>query len=457
MELVDHRNGRYDVPLVFEGAGTWAVHCNVPADATHQEGQELITTHEFVVFPPPALTAFCCYGPGLSSGLAGLASFTVRGLDQAGKRFPITEHDKATFEVLLLYHGESAEITVTADNELHVSYTRPPEAENIIAVLRKGKHITGSPFLVATAAASTDPKLCIVTSKYWKVGKLSTALLVVVDNKGLRRFTGGDLVTAKSANNPVVAVVDNGDGTYAIDYYARMPEKGGEAVLEVAVGGVSLTDFVPGHRKGTPPTLVVGKGIKVVLAEVVTLRIRETVKDRKYYMGKLVLIADRAILEVVQVGVGAYVDGLRSVTLMLPPTAPGKLSFSFVLARVTAHDLTNDVPAVRNYTCKLFIPELQVLPEVPLFALTAEESPRLLTVQLDRLPLYVGTGAAGGGGVFTVTITTQRKVDPAKLIVEVIKTEPNMPGELKPRFESLMDESNDKRINVKIFTVIRGE
>lgn len=352
VKWVEHPDGRYDIHLGFEEDGTYTFTCNVPTDASHPEGKPILPEHELAVLPPPALTSFRCYGPGLSSGVAGPTTFSVRGLDQAGKGFPITESDKGAFEVLLLHpqSSESAEITVTPDNLLNISYTRPPaelRTDNIIGMLYKGEHITGSPFLVSTAAtapANIDPERCVLISKLHKVDELSTAILVAIDTEGRRRLIGGDRILVPcdpAIDDPVVGVLDREDGTYAIDYYPD-PKNEGKTVLKVIVEGVALAPFeLATSPKAVAPTVVEQEEtLKAELDESATLQIQGGGKegDDKAYKGKLVLMADKAITEVLDVEVkAADALGLRIATFTVPKTVPGswcccaKFSFSFLL------------------------------------------------------------------------------------------------------------------------------
>lgn len=329
VQLVDHLDGSYDVPLRFEEPGRWNVSCRVPTDAHGEEEEEekgedmtVIKTHEFLVFPPVALTNARCYGTGLSAGVDGAALFNVRGLDPAGQNFPIVNSDKKDFQVLM-QHGVPAELTVR-DGVLNAEYHRP-ETDNVIAVLYKGQHVSGSPFLVPTIATTAtapkiDPQHCVLTTKLYKVGELSTALLVAFDTAGHRMFTGGDKVLATSETDTVVDIVDRGDGTYAIEHYPD-PENDGETILHVTVEGVRLTEFVPARAPATPK---VEDGATAKQGEVAELRIHGMGMGERALMGKMVIMTETEIVEVVDVEVrGTDNAGLRSAHFTVPTNVGG--------------------------------------------------------------------------------------------------------------------------------------
>ncbi|KAH8144674.1 uncharacterized protein LAJ45_11335 [Morchella importuna] len=427
MQLVDHLDGSYDVSLRFEEAGRWKVCCDVPT-TVHEEGMAIITTHEFMVFPPVALTNARCYGTGLSSGLTGAASFNVRGLDQAGKNFPIVENDEADFQVLL-QHGVPAELTVR-DGVLHIDYIRP-ETDNIIAVLYKGQHVSGSPFLVPTAATavpSIDPQRCVLTSNLDKVGELFTALLVAIDTDGRRMFTGGHKVLATSKTDTVVDIVDRGDGTYAIEHYPD-PANDGETALHVTVEEFQLTEFIPARVPATPKV----EDGAAKQGEVAELRIHGMGVGEGALMGKMVIMTETVIVEVMDVEVSGTDNlGLRSAHFTVPTSVE-----------------------VGTYTCKLFILAIPV-PGMPFFSIAVEEPTPPTTFTVEGLPLYIGN--YGDEGTFTVVVNVREneEVDVQKLSIETANTKPEMLNDLAPRFETEIDSNDDKKVNVKVVVVIGG-
>lgn len=123
--------------------------------------------------------------------------------------------------------------------------------------------------------------------------------------------------------------------------------------------------------------------------------------------------------------------------------------------------------SVGEYTGKLFIFGMAPQPELPLFPVVVVEQEQLPPPEkfkVEGLPIYIGTGAAGGvvgGGTFTVAIPTssQFKLKPDKLLVQAVKTDPETPKGLEPCFEYKIDAAvaGDRKIIVKIIPVIAGQ
>ncbi|RPB15110.1 hypothetical protein P167DRAFT_543067 [Morchella conica CCBAS932] len=354
----------------------------------------------------------------------------------------------AAFEVLLPQNsvGRSPQITVTTDNLLSVLYPRPA-TDIVIGVLQNGQHVPGSPFLVATvpAASLIDPTRCILSAESHKPGQLSTVLLTAIDGEGHRLYTGENMVRAVSKScGPVVRVTDRGDGTYVIEYYQPLESGGDETALEVTVEGIVSPLFKPPGATVTAVGMI--QETKAEIDKPAAVLIQGLVKDGKEYKAKLapmtVASGKTVITIVLDVAVKAEdTAGLRSGTFTVPKTVP-----------------------VGEYTGKLFIFGMAPQPELPLFPVVVVEQEQLPPPEkfkVEGLPIYIGTGAAGGvvgGGTFTVAIPTssQFKLKPDKLLVQAVKTDPETPKGLEPCFEYKIDAAvaGDKKIIVKIIPVI---
>ena len=135
------------------------------------------------------------------------------------------------------------QVTAAADGTYSASYTATAAGLYELVVLLGDRHIGGSPFSVAVAAAETSGR-CSALSGIDRAesvaGEAVSVRLEARDRFGNRREVGGDAVTASlrgTGSEVGVRVTDSGDGTYEL---AWLCEKAGEYELDVSIGGEAV-------------------------------------------------------------------------------------------------------------------------------------------------------------------------------------------------------------------------
>jgi len=259
VEIKDNLNGTYDCTYEATRPGTFNLQILI--------GRANIRDSPFhpVIQPGEPMPGKCtAEGDGLTKAVAGSPSaFVITARDATGA--PIGKGGGHFSAVLKDATGGETpvEIIDNRDGTYNCSYT-PTKAsktsELVVKLSTKGYgdgDIEGSSFIVAVSpgAASWENTTVMGSgTKGGQAGEPSPVTVTTFDSCGNRIPTGGlkDLTGSLSYEGgpPVaVAVVDNGNGTYSMDY---TPEKAGTYLLDVKIGNNSVKD--------SPFTIKVGAG-----------------------------------------------------------------------------------------------------------------------------------------------------------------------------------------------------
>lgn len=323
ISLVDLLDGTYSIPLRFNEAGKWKIFCNAPSD-DQADGEPVKTEHEVEVLATPTLVDVRCFGPGLSPGVrvGGVpTSFNIQGLDHGGNIIPVG--DGKDFKVFM-YLQQGTVSWKVQNNMITVSYDRPAgsNASNVVCVLYKGVHVANSPFLVDNVPATrpTSPSKSIVKSEFHKVGELSTAIVAAVDEDGHRRFDGEDIITAKS-EDPVLEVINQKDGTYAVDYFPTTAK----CTLNITINGKNIPPFLPETSLPTPSVVCDPVIPSARLGAQATFDVQGVRSDQQAYKGRLVFTLTSTFVDVVDVDISAAtITGLRHVSYTVSQAVKGQ-------------------------------------------------------------------------------------------------------------------------------------
>eukprot|EP01126_Amoeba_proteus_P048651 TRINITY_DN5642_c0_g1_i5.p1 TRINITY_DN5642_c0_g1~~TRINITY_DN5642_c0_g1_i5.p1 ORF type:complete len:909 (-),score=226.19 TRINITY_DN5642_c0_g1_i5:318-3044(-) len=259
VELKDHLNGTYDCLYEAPRAGKYKLEILI--------GKSNIKDSPFYpqIEPGEAEPGKCtAEGPGLTNAVAGeVATFKVFAKDsldsqlrKGGSHFSAVLHD-STGDI-------PVDVVDNNDGTYDCSYIPKKAARGVnlvVSLSTRGYgegNIAGSPFTVSVSPGhpSALNTICSGPGTLGALaGEVSPVLVETVDECGNRVTNGGAPLTGTltfmgDGVDPLpVNVIDNGDGTYSLDY---VPKKAGSYLLDVRLDDVPV--------KGSPFTILVGAG-----------------------------------------------------------------------------------------------------------------------------------------------------------------------------------------------------
>jgi len=202
-------------------------------------------------------------GPGLSQAVAGEdAHFTVFSADAGGN--PLSKGGANIVALLKDEKGKTTPVRVSdnGDGTYACVYTPKSASPSTLSVQVKTDsngtgEVKGGPFKVAVSPGKVDARHTIAKgegTKAAKAGQHTPLTVVSKDEFDNPLTTGGANLKGKLRHLPTgeelpVSVVDNGDGTYALDY---TPTKAGTYQMDI-----TLDDQ---HIKDSPLTITVAPG-----------------------------------------------------------------------------------------------------------------------------------------------------------------------------------------------------
>ncbi|KAA0175093.1 hypothetical protein FNF27_03391 [Cafeteria roenbergensis] len=169
-------------------------------------------------------TRHVAYGAGITHGTRGeQTDFTVELQDEAG------QPSEDLFQARLLsatLASSSLELDLVledaGDGRAVCYYTPPQTGQYELSIMVDGCPINGSPFEIEVDPAPTAPGMCLLEGDGMhtaRVGDVNTIVIIARDQFKEQRAEGGDK-WAVDFEGParLLEVVDNGDGTYAVQY-----------------------------------------------------------------------------------------------------------------------------------------------------------------------------------------------------------------------------------------------